>query len=131
MTPKVDEASMMGRLARQDVIAFSTLIANSDVELRIACLHGQQAVEKFIKAVLVKRGSTFIPTHDLIKLADLLLSANIPLPLNVDELKRLNPYAVVFLYDDRDIDLLTRENAITIVNTVASWAAGHLESDLS
>jgi HEPN domain-containing protein len=131
MTRKLDEASMMGRLARQDVIAFTTLIANSDVELRIACFHGQQAVEKFIKAVLVKHGSTFIPTHDLIKLADLLLSANIPLPLSLDELKRLNPYAVVFRYDDRDIDLLTRENAVSIVNTVASWAAGYLESDLT
>jgi HEPN domain-containing protein len=131
MTRKLDEASMMGRLARQDVIAFTTLIANSDVKLRIACFHGQQAVEKFIKAVLVKHGSTFIPTHDLIKLADLLLSANIPLPLSLDELKRLNPYAVVFRYDDRDIDLLTRENAVSIVNTVASWAAGYLESDLT
>jgi hypothetical protein len=81
----------------------------------------------------VKHGSTFIPTHDLIKLADLLLSANIPLPLSLglDELKRLNPYAVVFRYDDRDIDLLTRENAVSIVNTVAYWAAGYLESDLT
>jgi hypothetical protein len=67
----------------------------------------------------------------LIKLADLLLSANIPLPLGLDELKRLNPYAVVFRYDDRDIDLLARENAVSIVNTVASWAAGYLESDLT
>jgi HEPN domain-containing protein len=128
MTPELDEASMMGRLARQDVVAFTTLIANSDVELRIACFHGQQAVEKFIKAVLVKRGSTFIPTHDLIKLADLLRSANIPLPIGLDELKRLNPYAVIFRYDDRDIDLLSREQAVFIVNTVAAWALGYLKT---
>ncbi len=127
MTPKLEEASMMSRLARQDVVAFATLIANADVELRIACFHGQQAVEKFIKAVLVSRGSTFIPTHDLIKLADLLLAANIPLPLGMDELKRLNPYAVVFRYDDRDIDLLTRESAVSIVNAVAAWASGYIQ----
>jgi HEPN domain-containing protein len=129
MTPKLDEASMMSRLARQDVVAFTTLIANSDVELRIACFHGQQAVEKFIKAVLVNGGFTFVPTHDLIKLADLLIAANIPLPLGIDELKRLNPYAVVFRYDDRDIDLLTRETAVSIVNAVAAWASGYIQPD--
>jgi hypothetical protein len=67
------------RRARQDVVAFATLIANADVELRIACFHG--------------------------------------------------PYAVVFRYDDRDIDLLARETAVSIVNVVAAWASGYNQLD--
>jgi HEPN domain-containing protein len=106
-------------------------MANSEVELRIACFHGQQAVEKFIKAVLVKRGFSFVPTHDLIKLAELLLAANIPLALGIEDLKRLNPYAVVFRYDDRDIDLLTKEKAVLIIHTVEAWASGYLEPEIT
>jgi hypothetical protein len=45
-----EEAAMLLRIARQDALAFVTLIANPDIEARIACFHGQQAVEKCRRA---------------------------------------------------------------------------------
>lgn len=59
MTIANEEAAMLYRLAEQDRLAFLTLCANLDVELRIAGFHGQQAAEKFLKAVLVARGAAF------------------------------------------------------------------------
>lgn len=49
MSMPLDEAFMLLRLANQDELAFATLIDNLDIELRIVCFHGQQAVEKYIK----------------------------------------------------------------------------------
>lgn len=128
MTIANEEAAMLCRLARQDGLAFAMLIANPDIELRIACFHGQQAVEKFLKAVLIARGMDFAPTHNLLRLAELLGDAGLVLPIPLDTLKRLNPYAVVFRYDDRDIHTITREEARAAVDKVANWAVASLDA---
>lgn len=122
MTIANEESEMLRRLAEQDSLAFATLIANPAIELRIACFHGQQAVEKYFKAVLVARGISFAPTHNLLKLGELLVACGASLPVTADFLKRLNPYAVVFRYDDRDIHTLSREEASAVVAAVSAWA---------
>ena len=116
-----EEAAMLYRLAEQDRLAFLTLCANRDIELRIAGFHGQQAVEKFLKAVLVSRDIAFAPTHNLVKLAQLLEGARIALPTSLDALKRINPYAVAFRYDDRDIHTVTRDEVLALVGLIAGW----------
>ena len=121
-----EEAAMLYRLAEQDRAAFLTLYANPDIELRIAAFHGQQAAEKFLKSILVARGIAFTPTHNLVKLAQLLEGAKITLPVLVDALKRINPYAVAFRYDDRDIHTVTRDEALALVGAIADWARSML-----
>ena len=129
MTVANDEAAMLLRLAGQDRLAFATLIANPQVELRIACFHAQQAVEKFLKAVLIAQGVTVAPTHNLLKLAALIPQEAAAVPVASEALQRLNPYAVAFRYDDRDIHLLTREDAQCTVDAIAAWAVGLLQLD--
>ena len=128
MTASNDEAAMLCRLARQDALAFAALVANPDIDLRIACFHGQQAVEKFFKDVLVAQGASFEPTHNLLKLSELLERAGIALPVAIESLKRMNPYAVVFRYDDREINLLSRDEAVRIVDAVTRWAEARLNT---
>lgn len=113
---------MLLRLADQDCLAFAALMANPDIELRIACFHGQQAVEKYIKAVLASRAIPFPASHDLLKLAALLPSPVSVLPVSLERLKRLNPFAVVFRYDDRPIATLSREEAENLVDVTRVWA---------
>ena len=96
MTIANEEVAMLLRLADQDRLAFLTLCANPDIEMRVVGFHAQQAVEKFLKAVLVARGKVFAPTHDLTKLAQALDTTGAALPVATDALKRLNPYAVAF-----------------------------------
>lgn len=117
-----EEAATLYRLAQQDRLAFVTLIANQDIELRIACFHGQQAVEKFFKAVLANAGVAFPPTHNLLKLGELVEATTGALPVSIEALKRLNPYAVALRYDDREVHTLSGEDAKTIVDAVATWA---------
>jgi hypothetical protein len=75
-----EEAAVLYRLAIQYRLAFLVLQANPDIGVRIVCFHGQQAVEKLFKTVLAAEGIVFPPTHDLIRLADL-ISGSILTPL--------------------------------------------------
>jgi len=88
MTAANEEVVMLLRLADQDRLAFLTLYDNPRIELRVAGFHAQQAVEKFLKAVLVARGMVFPPTHDLARLAQTLEMTGIALPVTLDVLKR-------------------------------------------
>jgi len=107
-------------------MAFLTLYANPGIELRVVGFHAQQAVEKFLKAVLVARGKVFTPTHDVARLAQTLEATGAALPVTIDVLKRLNPYAVAFRYDDRDIHTLARGEILALVDTIANFAKATL-----
>jgi HEPN domain-containing protein len=126
MTAGSEEVAMLLRLAEQDRMAFLTLYANPDIELRVVGFHAQQAVEKFLKALQVARGKIFAPTHDLARLAQTLQASGAALPLSIDALKRLNPYAVAFRYDGRDIHTLTRDEILALVDSMASFAKATL-----
>ena len=122
MTAANEEVAMLLRLAGQDRLAFLTLYENPHIELRVVGFHAQQAVEKFLKALLVAHGKVFAPTHNLARLAQNLETTGIVLPVTLDALKRLNPYAVAFRYDDRDFHTLERGEVLALVDTIADFA---------
>ena len=122
MKPHIDEAWRSLRLADRDITAFDLLKNEPEVHVSIVCFHAQQAVEKSLKAVLYSRQIEFERTHDLVKLARLLGDHDIMLPVSVDQLRLLNPFAVTFRYDDLEIDLITRDDTTTLVTNVRQWA---------
>jgi HEPN domain-containing protein len=61
------------RKAEEDVQAARTLAAASPPLRDIVCFHCQQAVEKYLKAMLQELGVAFPKTHDLELLVDLIL----------------------------------------------------------
>lgn len=118
---------MLYRIAMDDYKAFRKLIDDPEIDLRIAAFLGQQTVEKLLKAVLAGKMVTFPPTHNLVKLAELLQEVGAPVPTPIDVLKRLNPYAVVFRYDDRDIPTISRDVVRDQVELLLAWAAQQLQ----
>ena len=116
------EAQRFFRLASRDANAFRVLKDAPDIHLSTVCFHAQQAVEKSLKAVIIRQGIELRRTHDLETLTSLLLEQNIMPPSNLEELSKLNPYAVTFRYDDTDIELLSRNDAENIMNTIQHWA---------
>ncbi len=127
MTPSVEEALRALRLADQDVAAFLVLKDASGVHLATACFHAQQAVEKCLKAVLFKNRIEFPPVHDLVRLARLVHDSGVSLPSSEDELRKLNPYAVMYRYDDREIGTVTRQEAWEMVEVMRQWAGEIVE----
>jgi HEPN domain-containing protein len=123
MTPHHEEALRFLRLADRDIDVLRHIKDLQDVHISMVCFHAQQAVEKSLKAVLFKRQIDFSRTHDLERLAEMLAAEGVILPCTLEELHRLNPYAVTFRYDDKEIKLLTRDQAASIVDRVRRWAA--------
>jgi len=123
MTPALEEAQRMLRLADADLAAFAVLHAAPGVSPALAGFHAQQAVEKCLKAVLFVRGVSFRRTHDLIELADLLGEANAGFPLDLDQLALLNPYAVTLRYDDLEVQTLSADEAGDLARRTRHWAS--------
>lgn len=122
MRPHIEEAWRSLRLADRDITAFTILTQEPEAHISIVNFHGQQAVEKSLKAVLYSHQIEFERTHDLVNLAALLGQNGIDLPISDDRLRMLNPFAVTFRYDDLEIELIGGENVVALVEEVRLWA---------
>lgn len=111
------EWQMLFGRAEEDRKAISVLLG-SDVALSIICFHAQQAVEKYIKAVLSKKNIQFPFTHDLEELARLYDGHR---PVTNEQLEKLNPFAVKARYDIPPEINATREEVREIVEKMADW----------
>ena len=126
MTPHLEEALRFLRLADRDIAVLAHIKDHTDIHISMICFHAQQAIEKCLKALLFERRIEFGRTHDLELLAGLLTTKQVVLPCPLEELRRLNPYAVTFRYDDREIELLTRDQAVATAERVRQWAEEQL-----
>jgi HEPN domain-containing protein len=82
-----------------------------------ACFHCQQAVEKYLKAILAFAGQPIPRTHDLEDIYDLCLQVAPALDVDRTELSSLTPYAVQLRYDaDFWPDQATGQQALEVAN---------------
>ena len=69
---------------------------NPGILFEDACFHAQQCAEKALKALLTHLDISFPRTHPIKVLLDLLATARIEVPPNIDEADTLSQYAVQF-----------------------------------
>ncbi|MGD0461794.1 MAG: HEPN domain-containing protein [Tepidisphaeraceae bacterium] len=86
--------------AAEDDSAMAILARTGGTSDAIIGFHAQQAVEKYLKALLCHLQVSYDRTHDLVVLLDALTDAGCAVPTEVDNCKYLQPYAVQFRYDD-------------------------------
>ncbi|OGB34246.1 MAG: hypothetical protein A3F78_05135 [Burkholderiales bacterium RIFCSPLOWO2_12_FULL_61_40] len=128
MTPALEEAHRLLRLALRDQDTFDLLRPLPKASVAALGFHAQQAIEKALKAVCVRRSMEVRRTHDLAALAHALLEDGVALPVSVDEFRTLNPFAVEYRYDDEIASSMTREDLDGLLSPVLSWAKQQLES---
>lgn len=119
-------ASLFARKAREDAHALRILSDAEGTSDAVVGFHAQQAVEKFVKAVLVAAGVDVPRAHDLRFLLDLADENEIDVPDNVRAARWLTPWAVEFRYGGDLTDPFDRGRAIADVEAVAEWAAARL-----
>ena len=68
----------------------SAIILRDHAKFRGACLHGQQCVEKLLKALLLERGKRPTRTHDLVELANAVAREGWSTGLEMDDAVFLN-----------------------------------------
>jgi HEPN domain-containing protein len=96
MTPALEEAVRLLRLAHRDRSTLVLLARISEAPMASLGFHAQQAVEKALKAVSVSQCIEPRRTHDLAALAEMLLDVVGVSPVTLDELRQLNPFAVEY-----------------------------------
>lgn len=128
MTPALEEAVRLLRLAHRDRSTLVLLARISEAPMASLGFHAQQAVEKALKAVSVSRGIETRRTHDLAALAEMLLDVVGVTPFMLDELRQLNPFAVEYRYDDEFESGLSRDEVTELVERVLAWAESCVNS---
>lgn len=120
-----DYALTLLHLADRDFRAFLALKndVHWNVDPHTVCFHAQQGVEKALKAVLVSRSLDIGRTHDLNKLFYQIEKLSLNFPITLEELSKLNPYAVTVRYDDLEVNTITINEAEKILIKVLEWAA--------
>ena len=87
--------------------------------------HGQQAVEKYLKAVLALNEVPVRRTHDIGALLGQLAELGVELPDGLDAALELTPYSVLERYPmAREAEALDRKRLLGIVSHVRAWAEG-------
>lgn len=121
-------AAILARKATEDAVALSEFEGNSNIADSILGFHAQQAIEKWLKAVLADKGIDFEYTHDLRRLIELVEELGINFPFITGEIVMYTEFAVPLRYEDLlDAEPLDRRAAVTLVNEVGTWARGALD----
>jgi HEPN domain-containing protein len=126
MTPEIDPtlpAAWLAR-ARGDMALAQGGRQIPGVFFEDLCFHAQQAAEKALKSVCVQRNVDFPRTHSLIALMDLLRSAAVNIPLDVQNADILTQFAVRTRYPGW-IEPVTHQEyqqAVSLAQAVISWA---------
>jgi HEPN domain-containing protein len=121
------EAAILARKAADDAKAMQLLAPNQEISDEIIGFHAQQAVEKWLKAVLGFRGVEFEYTHDLLRLIAEVTAAVGEFPFDTPEVVALTEHAVPLRYDEiLDTEPLDRQAVVGIVEEVGDWAAAQL-----
>ena len=107
----------------QSTLAYARQL-HPDVLFEDLCYSAQQAAEKAIQAVFVKRNQPFPFTHNLDRLLSLLQRSGVSIPDPVLRAGVLTPYAVVVRYPG-PADPVSEDaylEAIAIAASVVEWA---------
>lgn len=104
-----------------------TLTMSENCPFGTVCFHGQQAAEKYIKALLVWRRVDFPRVHDIGELAAL-LPVGVVVPLTGEEQERLTDHAVVGRYpgDREPLSRTEAEEAVALARKVKDAMRAHL-----
>ena len=117
------EAAILARKARNDATAMRELAGNPEISDEIIGFHAQQAVEKWLKAVLGSKGVDFEYTHDLRRLVAEVEAAIGEFPFEIAEVVALTEHAVPMRYDEMlDAEPLHRDATVALVDKLSRWA---------
>jgi HEPN domain-containing protein len=117
-----EQAEALLDAASRDCLTLQLLHESGRAPNESMGFHAQQACEKFIKAVLVNHGIIFDRTHDLVALAALGSAHSIAFPVDDDQLRLLNSYAVKFRYEGCAVAMVDPDAMQSLVESLRAWS---------
>lgn len=92
------------------------------------CYHAQQAIEKYLKAVLQQQGAAVARTHDLAALLQLVTTAQVELSDLSDDAEWLTAFAVEVRYPGETADEEAAGKAIAVMRRMSERLRASLDS---
>lgn len=86
--------------ADNDLRAIQNNLKDSDPPTDVICFHAQQAIEKYMKGVLIYFGKHITKTHDLVFLLTEISNYMPEIEKMEDKIRNVNRYAVEVRYPD-------------------------------
>ncbi len=108
------------------VVAKREMRARGERNYDAVCFHCQQAVEKYLKAYLLKNGVDFPKPHNLIELHELCLPLDGSFEIQRDLLLELNQYGVRYRYPGVTAEKEDAKVAMTHMETARSFLRAKL-----
>lgn len=122
-------AALLSRKASDDATAVRELAGNPEISDEIIGFHAQQAVEKWLKALMAGRGLAQLRTHDISQSVEVLEAKGVELPVPRPRLAELTVFAVPLRYEQLlDAEPIDREARVALVDEVGSWAQAQLRA---
>jgi HEPN domain-containing protein len=114
-------AARLARKAQGDARAMRKLAPDVEIGDDIVGFHAQQAIEKWLKAIMASRDLGEARIHDIGRLVQLLEKDGVELPEGRDQLDELTIYAVPLRYDELlDAEPLDRDATVALVDGSAA-----------
>lgn len=95
---KIPEFENFFELGNSDLKLVEKNLHDEEIRQQLLLFHLQQAIEKFLKALLSRNNIKFPKVHDIEKLIEICNENNIQLPDYVEDFIDLTPFAVEFRY---------------------------------
>jgi HEPN domain-containing protein len=112
--------------AEEDWIAANTLLKRKKPFTSIICFHLQQSAEKYLKAILVLKGSAFPKTHDLTALSKMCEENGVLVGMDDDNLDILSGYAVATRYPGAEPPLNDTRDALETTKVIRRFVHSFL-----
>jgi HEPN domain-containing protein len=127
MATCADLARRLLDAARDDELMANSLLPVKGVTDAGIGFHAHQAVEKAIKAVLSMKQTKFPFTHDLDRLKEFAAESGIDLPVALNGVERLTPFARDERYGSETPLSLDRDKAMNWAAAAVAWARSIVE----
>ncbi|HEY3552645.1 MAG TPA: HEPN domain-containing protein [Solirubrobacterales bacterium] len=122
-------AAILSRKAEGDAKVMRKLADDEEIADDAVGFHAQQAIEKWLKAVIASHGEDFEYTHDI---RHLIVRARLKpgeanQPFDIRQAINLTEYAVPLRYEDLlDAEPLDRASTVALVEEVEQWAKSEI-----
>ena len=123
---KEDDPLAWVEKAEEDWVTANTLLKRKKPFTSIICFHLQQSAEKYLKAILVLKGSPFPKTHDLNALSKMCEENGVPIGMDEDNLDILSGYAVATRYPGAEPPLDDTRDALRTTRVIRRFARSFL-----
>jgi HEPN domain-containing protein len=125
ISPELEVALISLEKAQQDLVAVGKWLTDLDISDEIIGFHIQQAIEKSLKAILLRQAIDYPHTHNLRLLIDLCRNNNVEVPSEFLQVDVFNRFAVQWRYDllSSTVQIsFDRETAYDLAHRIWTWA---------